>query len=80
MYVTQRCGYCKKARRYFQSTGIAFSEYDIDASESARAAYDRLGGRGVPMIFVGKARMDGFSEEGFKRFYAAQTGITPAAR
>jgi glutaredoxin len=79
MYSTQRCGYCKKARKYFKQAGIAYQDFDIDNSQTARAAYDRLGGRGVPLILVGKARMDGFSEESFKHFYASQTAA-PAAK
>lgn len=69
MYSTQRCGYCKKARAYFRKAGIAYREHDIDASESARRNYDKAGGRGVPLIFIGKARMDGFSQERFDWLY-----------
>ena len=69
MYSTSWCGYCKKARRYFNAKGIAFKEYDIEKSQSAKKAYDKLGGRGVPVILVGKSRMNGFSERGFKKLY-----------
>lgn len=69
MYSTQRCGYCKQARAYFKKAGIAYRDYDIDESESARRAYDRAGGRGVPLIFIGDTRMTGFSEERFKSIY-----------
>jgi len=69
MYSTQRCGYCKKARAYFKQAGIAYREYDIDASESARRRYDSFGAHGVPLIFVGKARMNGFSEQHFNSLY-----------
>lgn len=69
MYSTQRCGYCKQARAYFKKAGIAYREYDIDASESARRQYDKAGGRGVPLIFIGKSRMDGFSAERFNWLY-----------
>jgi len=72
MYSTQRCGYCKKARAHFKQAGIAYREYDIDASESARRRYDGFGARGVPLIFVGKARMDGFSEKRFDWLYQQQ--------
>ncbi len=70
MYSTNWCGYCKKARAFFKREGIAFKEYDIEKSASARRAYDRLGGRGVPVILVGKLRMNGFSESGFRRLMA----------
>ena len=69
MYSTSWCAYCKKAKRYFEDNGIAFTEYDIETSASAKARYDRLGATGVPVILVGTKRMNGFSEEGFKRIY-----------
>ncbi|MGS2718436.1 glutaredoxin domain-containing protein [Eionea flava] len=69
MYSTSWCGYCKKARKYFQSKGIPFVEYDIEKNASAKRDYDAIGGRGVPVIVVGKKRMSGFSQKGFDRFY-----------
>lgn len=69
MYSTAWCAYCKKARRFFKAKGIAFTEYDIEKSLTAKKAYDKLGGRGVPVILVGKSRMNGFSERGFMKLY-----------
>ncbi len=69
MYSTSWCGYCKKARRYFERNNITFVEYDIERNRRAKAEYDRLGGRGVPVILVGTRRMNGFSVDGFKRIY-----------
>lgn len=69
MYATSWCGYCSKARSYFNEKGIAYTEYDIEKDERAKKAYDSLGGRGVPVILVGKKRMNGFSAAGFERVY-----------
>ena len=69
MYSTEWCGYCKKARRFFQDNNIAFTEYDIEKDQEARRQYKEMGARGVPVILVGKKRMNGFSEEGFERIY-----------
>jgi glutaredoxin-like YruB-family protein len=69
MYSTEWCGYCKKAKKYFQAKGIPFVEYDIEKNARAKRAYDALGGKGVPVITMGKKRMNGFSPEGFERFY-----------
>ncbi|MGB1221981.1 MAG: glutaredoxin family protein, partial [Alcanivoracaceae bacterium] len=57
------------ARRYFKQNNIAFTEHDIEKSEKARKAYDRLNARGVPVILYGRERMNGFSVAGFKRMY-----------
>ncbi|MBP22023.1 MAG: glutaredoxin family protein [Alcanivorax sp.] len=69
MYATQWCGVCKKARRYFNDNNISFTEYDIDKDPKAQARFDALEGKGVPVILVGKRRMNGFSAEGFERIY-----------
>lgn len=69
MYATSWCPYCRKARGYFRDNGIAFTEYDIEKDARARREYDALGARGVPVILVGKKRMNGFSAAGFEKLY-----------
>ncbi|MCP4552756.1 MAG: DUF4124 domain-containing protein [Bacteroidetes bacterium] len=69
MYSTSWCGYCKKARNYFKDNGIAYIEYDIEKDERAKRMYDALGATGVPVIIVGKKRMNGFSVAGFEKIY-----------
>ncbi|WP_461481839.1 DUF4124 domain-containing protein [Porticoccus sp.] len=72
MYSAEWCGVCKQARRYFQQQGIGFREYDIENSRKGRTDYERLNGRGVPIILVGAKRMDGFSAGRFQAIYAGQ--------
>ena len=69
MYSTEWCGYCEKARRYFKKSKIRFTEYDIEKNAKAKRRYDKMGAKGIPVILVGKKRMNGFSEKGFKRIY-----------
>ena len=69
IYTTQVCGYCKQAKKYFKSKNIRYREYKIDQSSLAKRKYNKLNARGVPVIFVGKKRMNGFSINGFKRIY-----------
>ena len=69
MYSTDWCGYCKQARQYFKKNKIDFVEYDIEKSRNVRRAYKKLGATGVPVILVGKQRMNGFSIAGFNRIY-----------
>lgn len=59
---TTWCGVCKKAKAYLAGKGIYFSEYDVETSNIGRQEFKLLAGRGVPIILVGKQRMDGFSE------------------
>lgn len=61
------CGSCKKAKQYFRRNGIAFLEYDIEKSSRGKGLYEQLGATGVPVILVGKKRMNGFTEAGFER-------------
>ncbi len=69
MYSASWCGVCKKARRYFKKNGISFTEYDIEKSRKGRYEFPRLKARGVPVILIGKKRMNGFSAAGFERIY-----------
>ena len=70
MYATSWCPYCAKARAYFARTGTAYTEYDIEKSAAAKAEFKRLGGRGVPLILVGKEKMSGFNELAFESLLA----------
>ena len=70
MYATSWCPYCAQARTYFGRKGIAYTEHDIEKSATANAEFKRLGGRGVPLILVGREKMSGFSEPGFDALLA----------
>lgn len=69
MYATSWCPYCRQARNYFHQQGISYTEYDIERDADAKRRYQAFGGRGVPVIFVGKRRMNGFSVSGFNKIY-----------
>jgi len=69
MYSTDWCGYCKLAKKYFKKNNIAYTEYDIEKDVKAKKRYRKMGAQGVPVILVGKKRMNGFSEKGFERIY-----------
>jgi glutaredoxin len=63
MFTTQWCSVCKRAKAYFNKRGIPFEELDIETSRDAREQYDELGGKGVPLVLVGKRRMSGFDSD-----------------
>jgi len=69
MYSASWCGYCKKAREYFNRNNISFTEYDIDKDQRANRRHKNMGASGVPVILYKGKRMNGFSESGFKRMY-----------
>ncbi|MGE3319240.1 MAG: glutaredoxin family protein [Candidatus Berkiella sp.] len=63
LYGTSTCGYCKQAREYLRSHGVSFKDYDIENSDEAKNKFQELNGQGVPLILVGKTRLDGFDRE-----------------
>ncbi|MCK4742974.1 MAG: DUF4124 domain-containing protein [Sulfuriflexus sp.] len=67
LYSTTWCGYCKKARRWFRQNKIPFTEYDTEKSARGRRDYKKMNGRGVPIIKVGKKRLNGFSPSSLTR-------------
>ena len=63
VYSTSWCPVCVKAKDYLFKKHIFYTEIDVESSPEARAEFKRLGGHGVPLIFIGDTRLDGFSEE-----------------
>ncbi|MEF8792638.1 glutaredoxin domain-containing protein [Thiohalorhabdus sp.] len=72
MYSAEWCGYCDKARNYFQKNNIPFTEYDVENSKKGRRDYKRMGEDGVPVILVGHRKMRGFSPDSFRKLYRSQ--------
>ena len=66
MYSTAGCGYCKMAKKFFNENDIEFIEYFIDSSPESNQEFRELNGRGVPLIFIGEIRIDGFNEKALR--------------
>lgn len=69
IYSADWCGVCKQAKKYFNNNNIVFTEYDIEKDMSARARFSAMGAKGVPVIFIGNRRMNGFTAAAFERIY-----------
>ena len=69
MYTATWCGICKNAKRYFRKHKISFQEYDIENSKKGRRDFKKLKARGVPVILVGKKRLNGFDPKKFEALY-----------
>ena len=69
MYSTVWCGVCRRAKQYFKANHIAFSEYDVETSSKGKKDFARMKGQGVPILLIGKARMNGFDAKRFKQLY-----------
>lgn len=77
MYTTQWCGYCRRAREHLRQRGIPFDDRDIERSAGARREFDRLGGKGVPVIVAGEHRMNGYTASALDGLLE-KAGLTPA--
>jgi glutaredoxin len=67
MYATSWCGYCAKARAYFDEHRIDYVELDVERDEAASQQNRQLGGGGVPTIRVGEDIVHGFDEGALSR-------------
>ncbi|MDF0751563.1 glutaredoxin family protein [Marinobacter sp. 71-i] len=55
------CPGCEAAKDYFHTNDIPYVEFDIVASTQARTTFERLGGRGTPLLLIDGHRVHGFS-------------------
>jgi len=74
IYSTSTCPYCRAAIAHFEKMGIDYVNRDVETDEDAQAEYLELTGgrRGVPVIVVGDAWIQGWSRPEFDRLMASQ--------
>lgn len=66
LYTTSWCPYCQKARDFFRSRGIAFTEYDIEKDREAALRKRRLdNSSGVPFVVIDGRGIHGYSEAAY---------------
>jgi mycoredoxin len=61
VYGTPTCPYCAKARAFLRDRHIQFSDFDITNNAKARQSFANLGSQSVPVILVGRRRINGFN-------------------
>ena len=59
------CGYCDRARNWFDAEGVDYLEINIESSTEAHNLWREAGGRGVPLVLVGEQRIAGYSPAAF---------------
>ncbi len=63
IYSTDYCGYCRAAKRLFDSKGVSYEEIDLSGDDDAREALRaRTGRTTVPQIFIGEVHVGGFDD------------------
>lgn len=63
LYATDWCPYCKKTRTLLEQKGVTYKEYNIETSEEGRDQYQRLAGKGVPVLLIDKEVVRGYNEK-----------------
>jgi len=73
VYTTRSCPYCRAALAYMRKIGQDYENKDVEADEDARDEYLNITGgqRGVPVIVVGRAWMQGWDQRQFDQLIAS---------
>lgn len=72
LFSTSTCPFCKKTRELLSARKIPYTDYVIDKSSSAERRFKELGGKAVPLLFVGNRRIVGFNEQVIEDSVASQ--------
>jgi len=67
LYSTHRCPHCRRAKQWLQQHKLPFQEFDIERNARAFKDFQRLGGRGVPVVVIDGERVDGFDPKRMQR-------------
>ena len=76
LFTIDHCPSCEAAKAHFQERDITYHEFNIQDSDRAREAFERLGGRGIPLLFLNGETLDGFHPERFETFWEEATGTS----
>ena len=62
IFTTTRCGYCKQAKRWLNSQGVSYKEYNVETDSAAALRMRSLdGGGGVPFALIKGQAISGFN-------------------
>lgn len=63
VYSTTWCAFCKAAKQYFDSKGVAYTEVNVEEDQAAaKQIVEETGQMGVPVIRIGKELIVGFDK------------------
>jgi mycoredoxin len=63
LYATDWCPYCEKTRALLAQKQVPYKEYNIETSEQGRSQYQRLAGKGVPVLLIDGEVLRGYNEK-----------------
>ena len=67
LYSASGCRHCRHLKQWLRSRGVPFREEDVTRNARAFKEFQRLGGRGVPLLLVGKRTIAGFDPARLER-------------
>lgn len=67
------CGYCDRARLWFDQQQVNYLEIDMESSTEANRLWREAGGRGVPHVLVGDRKIHGYAPEAYARALSGET-------
>ena len=62
LYTAPDCSHCRRARQYLTQQRIRFVEFDVSRNRRAWKAFQRWGGRSLPLVLVGATTLFGFDQ------------------
>jgi len=73
VYALSTCPWCRKAKQYFEDSGIAFEAVDVDllpddeSDRLADEAFDLSGSRAYPVVKIGGEVVVGYAPERYEQ-------------
>lgn len=73
MFMTSWCGYCKKAREFFEARGVPIIEYDIETDAAAAQRKQEIyPSPGVPLVVINGKPIQGFAPQAYEQALQAR--------
>jgi glutaredoxin-related protein len=76
IYVEPNSATCNQALAFFDKNRIPYNKIDITVSPAEAQRFKNVQGAGVPLIFFGERRMDGWDEETAREYLGMNTEPT----
>ena len=80
LFSTSTCPYCRQTRELLQRRSVRYVDYVVDQSEGAANRFKALGGKGVPLIYIGDRSISGFRETAIVDALARLPSAHPPAK